>query len=70
MLNRKVKTSLEKYGVHCVVGNILNTRYLQVSLTTQTQSLDIRRVDDSYIESLLITEIVQLHSEHCSDMAK
>lgn len=65
----KVARAIEKYGIHCVVGNVLDTRYLQVSLTTRTQNLVIRRTDEHNIESPLVEEIVRLHSKYFNDMA-
>lgn len=63
-------TSIAKYGVHCVVGNVLDTRYTRVTVTThgETRVLERKSQEDGDIESTLTAELTCLHSVHINTL--
>lgn len=66
ILQRKVDSAIQKYGVHCVVGNILETRYSRVTVSEKGQTTVLERPDGDDIESILIPYLVQSHRTHIS----
>jgi len=64
LLSRKVSKALKMYGVDVVVGNILNTRYDQVTVTSSTASQIVYRPENgNTIETALVAELVLRHNQ-------
>lgn len=64
MLAQKVQTALRKYHVHAIVGNLLHTRYDEVTLTVPGKVTSLRRPNGDDIESIVVSELVRLHEEY------
>ena len=58
----KAKASIQKYGVHGVVGNILDTRYDVVTFVTADNTIAIRRKGEDPIEIALIATVIDEHT--------
>lgn len=63
VLISKCKKSLEAYGMHIVVGNLLESRYDRVMLVSASRSTKLRRQDSAPIERALVQELVRCHTD-------
>lgn len=62
LLTKKVSQALKKYSINAVVGNILETRYDEVTITNRDSTEHIRRTaKDEDIESVLVSNLIARH---------
>lgn len=72
LLIMKAQQSLEKYEHQVVIGNVLDTRKLEVVFVTSSEEQWIK-LDDSEIEagveieSKIVKNLVEKHKQYCSD---
>lgn len=71
-MKSKAEAALRRYRTHAVVGNILETRYKEVTLVSQGETKVLRPLDAG-IDDVLVRELVRRHAEFldyaasCSD---
>lgn len=57
--------ALRKYGVHAVVGNLLQTRYDEVTLTTlEASGRKLAKPKGECIEQVVVSAVARLHEEY------
>lgn len=62
ILLKKARSSIAKYGMHCVVANELHSRYEELFLVTQSEELKVKKGDSPEIEEKLALALIKMHN--------
>jgi phosphopantothenate-cysteine ligase len=69
ILLAKARGAIEKYGVHLVVANMLQTRYEEVRLVGIDSDVPVRKGTATRLEARLVEQLIERHDAFISEAA-